>query len=493
MTKEEFIIKARTIHGNKYDYSKVEYKGVDTKVYIICPVHGEFYQTPYVHLKGHGCRQCGFDNSKQKQKNNIDDFIAKARKIHGDKYDYSKVEYVNANTKVLIICPKHGEFLCSPSNHLKGRGCPKCIGRFKTTDEFIKQARAIHGDKYDYSKTEYVNCKTEVTIICPKHGEFKTKPSTHLNGHGCPLCSGGRQYSLEEFLRKSKIIHGDKYDYSKVIYTKSNKKVCIICPKHGEFWQTPVDHLQGKGCFKCAIDKHAENDKFTKEEFINKARMIHGDKYDYSKVEYINSITPICIICPKHGEFWQIPNNHLRGKGCSICQQKKDLIYNGNYYPEIAFEKKIFTTKELFKSDTIEWIKNPDNFYHIGVDVIFDGEYVHCLINGELNTAYPSVGCRKQIPSFVKFGTVECDFTLMESNDGTLIGSPRFINGNFNCSGIGLNSFIGMPSYINGVFDISHNELTDKAWEYAKENIDGEFGVHNIFDNKFIKYQKELY
>lgn len=96
----------------------------------------------------------------------------------------------------------------------------------------------------------------------------------------------------------------------------ANTKVCIICPKHGEFWQTPSGHLSGKGCPKC----YKESRSSTTEEFINKAREIHGNKYDYSKVNYVNAYTKVCIICPKHGEFWQIPANHLNGHGCPNCQ-----------------------------------------------------------------------------------------------------------------------------------------------------------------------------
>ena len=285
MTPEElFISKARKIHGNKYDYSKVVYRGVDKKVIITCPVHGDFEQSPYVHLKGHGCRFCGFDANKSKQRRDQGEFIRKAKAKHGNKYDYSKVEYVNSNTKVVVICPEHGDFLVTPSNHLRGKGCPKCSGRYKTTEDFIKQAKAVHGNKYDYSNTVYVDYKTKVRIICPEHGEFLSKPSNHISGKGCPYCNGGIPYTKETFIEKARIVHGNKYDYSKVEYVKSNEKVCIICPEHGEFWQTPAEHLQGKGCLNCAVEKHAEKDRFTKDEFISKAHDVHGDRYDYSMV-----------------------------------------------------------------------------------------------------------------------------------------------------------------------------------------------------------------
>ena len=247
------------------------------------------------------------------------EFIKKAREVHGDKYDYSKVEYNNCDTKVCIICPEHGEFWQTPSSHLSRKGCPKCSGRNKTTEDFIKKAREVHGDKYDYSKVEYVNATTKVCIICPEHGEFWQEAFSHLSGCGCPICSGNIKSSTEEFIKKAREAHGDKYNYSKVEYTNASTKVCIICPEHGEFWQTPNGHLGGAGCPKCANEKNGEKRRQTLENFITCARKIHGNKYNYAKVNYKNRDTKVCIICPEHGEFWQRPAGHLSGAGCPKC------------------------------------------------------------------------------------------------------------------------------------------------------------------------------
>ena len=246
-------------------------------------------------------------------------FVERAKKIHGDKYDYSKVEYKGVHTKVCIICPTHGEFWQEPNSHLHGNGCPKCAGLKKfTTKEFIEKAKEIHGDKYDYSKVEYVNLTTKVCIICPTHGEFWQTPSAHIHQkQGCVYCSG-KKMNLESFIEKASVIHKGKYDYSKVNYVNNHTKVCIICPIHGEFWQTPSGHLRGQGCPKCANEYSP-----TTEEWIERAKRIHGDKYDYSKSVYVNTITKICVICPKHGEFWVFPNNHLKGNGCPNCNKSK--------------------------------------------------------------------------------------------------------------------------------------------------------------------------
>ena len=205
-----------------------------------------------------------------------------------------------------------------------------------TKEEFIKRAREIHGNKYDYSKVEYINNSTKVCIICPEHGEFWQTPNNHLNKKGCCICGGSSKLTKEEFIKRARDVHGNKYDYSKVEYKGMHTKVCIICPEHGEFWQTPANHVHWKQkCPTCTNNK-----KLTTEEFIKRAREVHGNKYDYSKVKYINNYTKVCIICPEHGEFWQTPHHHITNKcECPICNisrlenevkkllNKKEIIY----------------------------------------------------------------------------------------------------------------------------------------------------------------------
>lgn len=258
-------------------------------------------------------------------------FIEKSKLIHGDKYDYSKVAYLNYTTKVCIICPEHGEFWQMPYSHLNGNGCPKCgirktaLSNTSTLKKFIEKSIRIHGNKYDYSKAVYKNNKTKVCIICPTHGEFWQKPNDHLNGNGCPLCSGKQQYTTEQFIKKAKKIHGNKYCYSKVKYVNYDTKVCIICPIHGEFWQTPHNHLNGKNCPICSKNNRNKKLFLTTDKFIAKSKQVHGDLYDYHKVNYKNSHTKVCIVCPIHGEFWQLPSHHTHGHGCPQCGGTKLL------------------------------------------------------------------------------------------------------------------------------------------------------------------------
>lgn len=251
-------------------------------------------------------------------------FIEKSSNRHNNKYDYSKVEYIDGNTPVCIICPEHGEFWQAPISHTRGRGCPKCgnfnRGRFKrkTTEEFIEEAKKIHGDKYGYSKTKYLNADEKVIITCPKHGDFEIRPLSHLMGRGCPKCDN-RNLSQEDVIEQFKEIHGDTYDYSMVKYTKKFDKVKIICKEHGIFEQTPVKHLLGQGCPKCAAINRSKERALTTEEYIEKCKKVWGDTYDYSKVKYVNAYTPVNIVCKKHGDFFQRAYDHTHGHGCPRC------------------------------------------------------------------------------------------------------------------------------------------------------------------------------
>lgn len=255
------------------------------------------------------------------KQSNKEDFISKARTIHGDKYDYSLVEYKNCKTNVKIICPIHGVFEQTPDKHINAKqGCPICSGNMKkTTEQFINEAKQVHGDKYDYSKVNYVNRATNVTIICPEHGEFEQMPCNHIAGANCPYCSG--KLTDEILLNDFKKIHGNKYDYSKTTLNNRDEKgrVCIICPEHGEFWQYIHVHKNGCGCPKCA-----GNVKKTKEQFVIDSRKIHGDKYLYDKFVYTGNHDKGIITCPIHGDFLMTPNKHIvRKQGCPLCNESK--------------------------------------------------------------------------------------------------------------------------------------------------------------------------
>lgn len=197
-----------------------------------------------------------------------------------------------------------------------------------TLEKFIDKANKIHNNKYDYSKTIYKNIKENLSIHCPEHGEFTQTAEVHLRGAGCRLCANkkislSKLFTQEKFEQLAKEKHNNKYSYKKTIYKDSLTKVIITCPEHGDFEQIPDYHIQGSGCSKCKSDKIRDMNISNKNEFIEKAMLIHGDRYNYDKTCYVNSKTKICITCSKHGDFWQIPNAHLCKQGCPICNASK--------------------------------------------------------------------------------------------------------------------------------------------------------------------------
>ncbi len=251
-----------------------------------------------------------------------------------------------------------------------------------TQKEVIERFRKVHGDKYDYSKVEYVNTTHKVCIICPIHGEFWQSPATHFKG-GCKKCGDAKmakkqkKKSKESFVFRAKKVHGDKYDYSKVEYILMRKKVCIICPTHGEFWQTPDHHLQGRGCKKCQYADIKKAKSFNSEVFIKQAKKVHGDKYDYSKVEYINAKEKVCIICPTHGEFWQIAEVHAYiGCGCPKCAnvESQGEVDLSEYIKSLGVKVETRNRKILGNGWELD-IVIPD--YKIAIE--FNGLYWHTM------------------------------------------------------------------------------------------------------------------
>ena len=211
-----------------------------------------------------------------------------------------------------------------------------------TTKEFIKRAKNIHGDKYSYKKSLYQNSKKKLIITCKVdgHGDFEQTPGGHLiNKSGCPKCKGGIKSNKEEFINKAMAFHGNLYDYSKVVYKNSSTNVKIKCKKHGFFEQSPNKHLS-HGCKKCGHELGISKITHSGNQFVEKARNVHGNLYDYSRVKYVRSRSRVIIICPKHGEFLQTPDMHISGNGCPYCAGKKvGPLNNVEFlYPKVAAE-----------------------------------------------------------------------------------------------------------------------------------------------------------
>lgn len=274
------------------------------------------------------------------KKHTTEEFIEKAQKMYGDRYDYSLVKYVNYYTKVKIICSKHGIFEKTYKRFFNNIGCSKCYFESSklNTVKFIEKAKLKHGNKYDYSLVEYTKNNNYVKIVCPIHGVFEQKAGNHLFGFGCLNCVKNKKMNTKEFIKKAQRVHGETYDYSSVDYIGSHIKIKIICKIHGTFEQSPTNHLSKNGCPICRYLKSAENTRLTNVEFIEKAKLVHGDKFDYSVTKYYNWGTDVEIVCYKHGVFSQAPGNHLAGKGCKYCKESKGELRITNYLDENSFD-----------------------------------------------------------------------------------------------------------------------------------------------------------
>ena len=340
MSVEEFVKRARAVHGDKYDYSQVKIKSVSDEVTIICPEHGPFLQRPINHYWAkQGCPKCGLIKQGLSIRSNTEDFIRKARKIHGDKYGYDRVNYIKDDIPIEIFCSVCGEYYSQqPGVHLAGHGCTKCANNKPIgTDEFIRRAKEVWGNRYTYEKTVYTINKAKVIVTCQEHGDWPANAYDFLHGHGCPECGKIRvadaiRLTQEEFIRRATEIHKGKYDYSKVKYVNNDTDVIVKCPIHGDFEQSPANHLVGQGCKWCKRDKHKRMFNMGRDKFIEKARKVHGDSYDYSQVEYVNNKTDVIVVCPDHGPFKVMPQDHLQKlNGCPKCStstgEKKILLW----------------------------------------------------------------------------------------------------------------------------------------------------------------------
>lgn len=482
-TTGAFIIEAKVIHGEKYDYTDTLYKKSAEKVAIRCRVegHGVFHVTPNNHIsKKSGCPVCaplerrikihipltrdtfiaqcearfpglldftGFvfvDQNSEASfmcmlcryeypriptnmlkagshgcgvcvggiKDTLQTFLAKARLKGFDKlYDYSLVEYINSLTKVRLICiAKRHEFEITPAHHLGGDGCRRCIGYYRTKEEFVALSRERYPDVlFGFEETIWVDMSTPISIHCPICIQiFTTTPQVHLREGslgGCRKCADRensirQSYSQSEWIELAIAKHGHAYLYHKVVYVNSQTDVRIVCPAHGEFCQTPAMHLGGQGCRKCGIEKIIESKLYTEadtvEAFTN-ARILHNDYYEYIRIFRVEGRLMIEMRCPTHGIISQRLDHHLHGHGCMRClpqyskQQIEWLKYcsisrPGILHAENSGEYRIPGTGFLadgFHTDTNTVYEYQGDFWH-GNPSVFNP----LDINPRTNTTY---------------------------------------------------------------------------------------------------------
>jgi len=253
LTTSKYIEKAIKKHGEKYDYSKSIYSHSMEQIEIICKIHGLFNIVASSHLSGKGCQKCG----KNSLNGTTEEFVSKAKEIYGDRFDYSKTFYTTLRTKLEIVCREHGPFKLYPYAHFTGNGGCRTCSRNKpiTTEEYIQRAKSLHGNLYDYSEINYISGRNKVTIICRKHGKFEVTANEHIRenrGSNCKKCVYDmNRLSNPVFITRAREIHGDLYDYSLIDYHRADQKIKIICKKHGIFKQTPDSHWAGGGCNYC--------------------------------------------------------------------------------------------------------------------------------------------------------------------------------------------------------------------------------------------------
>lgn len=402
LTKEQWVTRAVAKYGDKYDYSESEYLNGMAPILIRCKKHNLVFRTIAGNfINEHSNTHCPICYAEMKAeqllstayKNNAKDvriakdiikgikngrltmsgarkpniikapvdykkvFLDKVKEMYGDKYDLSKTEYKTRDTTLIMICKEHGEFHITPrtllygSHGVKPHGCPICEGikqPVKTNPESFKsEMKKIYGRKLKFKIPNKITKDTQITAICKHHGEITHSVGYFKSGKGCEYCSGKKTY-WPDFIKLARKVHGDKYDYSQTEIPKRNAdKITIICPEHGQFRQFAWLHLSGSGCPECVGYPNRKTREQRENEFIQKARDLFGDKFDYSKVHYVNNDTNVTLICKEHHiEFETSPDTHLRGSGaCPMCTRS---IGEAKIYGYLSRHKiKFFTQHKI--------------------------------------------------------------------------------------------------------------------------------------------------
>lgn len=317
---DKFLASARDMHGERFQYDRTSWSNADEHVRIQCSAHGWFKQIARNHIRVNGekfggCWECREQDAWQS-------FIAMAHRIHGQQFTYYRKSWRGTKSKMLIGCPRHGQFEQIPRDHLRMAGCRHCSAIKRGNDisldeaELIKRFRQVHGDRYGYDQLNYTVARGKVDISCGEHGNFSQLVWSHQRGDECPRCSGRHRWSTREFIENSRRIHGKKFTYRRTKYIGSLSDVTITCKIHGDFVTQASRHITKKhGCAQCS-----PTSRKSLEHFLSKARERFGDRYDYSLVEYVNGQTPVRIGCRSHGIFEQPPKWHLKNAvGCQEC------------------------------------------------------------------------------------------------------------------------------------------------------------------------------
>ena len=376
-TQSEFIQKAISRWGDRYDYSNVVYVNNKTEIEIICKEHGPFMKRPDVFLSGTGCPKCS-----RTKKSTTEEFIEKANYVHNGFFNYDKTVYTTSGNKVIVTCPYHGDFEVKANNHLNGCNCKKCSedgfthkitkltkdsSSTKTYDtyEFIRRAKAKWGDKYTYDNVVYTKNNKHVNVTCRKHGDFSITPNHFLNGRGCPHCSNNYNYTTNEFINKLKELYGDKYYYDRVNYVRTHDDIEIGCKKHGYFKIRPSNLLKGEGCPNCNQSIMEEDIKM----FLTSHNINYMWQYKIGRLR-LDFFLPdynIGIECQGIQHFK--PVEMFGGEDAFIDQTRRDelkknlckknnvyLLYYANYQYEFPYE--VITSKDELLNKILNYKQN---------------------------------------------------------------------------------------------------------------------------------------
>lgn len=348
-----------------YDFSQVVYEKAAKRVTVICPDHGEVHIKPEDLLRESQkfpCPICEklYKRNLKAQKYWNEYLLPKLNEKFKERLDFSETIYVNATTPIIYKCIHHGYKQALVTSLLRDNslGCKDCAIESHTLglEEFIRRAREVHGNKYDYSEVEYINCEIKVKIFCKKCQEFFWQtPVAHLNGQGCAKCSKNYRKTPEEYKIYFEELLGYKFDFSLAQFKDNKTKVEIICKKCGHhFFKKPNALLNDIKKLKdhephCPNCEKAHTNWNTKT-FVEWLKSIWGDKYDYSKVDYINFKTKIELICPEHGSFWKIPNdlysNRNREIICPKCNTSEGELKLEKYFKDLSIN---YITQKTFE------------------------------------------------------------------------------------------------------------------------------------------------
>jgi hypothetical protein len=357
LTTAGFIERAKKVYGDKYDYSKVNYVNGTTKVTIICPKHGEFQQAPSLHSaknKPRGCPACGRERQISKATKSFDDFVIDAKETHGDRYIYKPENYSNARQKTKIICPEHGIFMQTPDAHIRGQGCPECRDNMTSErsllsiEEINKRLNISSDGRVSILAETYKGINSNADFICTEHGRYTRLVNSTLTANPCLPCAkkygAYLHHSTKSFEKVIKEKFGDKYEIEDFEYKGNTTPITLKCKTHGAFTLMAQSIHRSPGCPKCAYEssmdarRKALNAKAKStlpdryEKWVIDAHSVHGDRYDYSLVDYKSARGKVDVICPIHGVFQVTPNSHLN----SICRKcaEEDLkgLYTDKYF-----------------------------------------------------------------------------------------------------------------------------------------------------------------